>query len=208
MKTYRLTTDIERIAGITFSVIMTACLILLLYVLRNDITILIMIAVGALLLIAALVYYVISAAKAACIPDPEHKMLHVKGIRNYTLDLSNTATLETVAVKNGQTTSRILLFRDAEGNVTGTVPTLFTYRQGVQAEPMAIQIAQDLGLEFIANVQPWEYDKEKAAEHDKQVALEEKEAAKQRRIENQKKRELLMKMRIDKIRKENQEKQK
>ena len=94
MKTYRLTTDIERIAGIAFSVIMTACLILLLYVLRNDITILIMIAVGALLLIAALVYYVISAAKAACIPDPEHKMLHVKGIRNYTLDLSNTATLD------------------------------------------------------------------------------------------------------------------
>ena len=208
MKTYRLTTDIERIAGIAFSVVITAAMVLLLYALRNDTTVLIMTAVFALLLIAALAYYVISAAKAACVPDPANRQLHVKGVRNYTLDLSSTATLETVAVKNGHTTSRIMVFRDAEGNVTGTVPTLFTYRQGVQAEPMAIQIAQDLGLDFIANVQPWEYDKEKAAEHDKQVALEEKEAEKQRKIENKKRRETLMKMRIDKIRKENQEKQK
>ena len=126
------------------------------------------------------------------------------GTFTYTYDTQYTHRLQEVSnglIKQTHT-------YDSVGNVTGTVPTLFTYRQGVQAEPMAIQIAQDLGLDFIANVQPWEYDKEKAAEHDKQVALEEKEAEKQRKIENKKRRETLMKMRIDKIRKENQEKQK
>lgn len=208
MKTYRLTTNLERIAGISFSVVITACLVLLLYVLRNDITVLILTTVGSLVLIAALVFYVLSAAKAACIPDRENKKLHVKGVKDYTLDLTNAATLETVAVKNGHSISRILVFTDAEGNVIGTVPTLFTYHQGVQAEPMAIELAKDLGLAFKANVQPWEYDKEKRAEHDKQVELEEKEAAKARKEENRKKRELLMKMRIDKIKKENQENKK
>jgi len=206
MKTYRLSTNIERIAGICFSVVITAALIILLYALRGDITILIMTAIGSFLLIAALVYYVISVTKAGCTPDPENKKLHVTGVRNYSLDLSSTTTLETVAVKNGHTTSRILVFSDAEGNVTGSVPTLFTHQQGVQAEPMAIALAKDLGLNFKANVQPWEYDKEKRAEHDKQMELEEKENAKLRREENRKKREILMKMRIDKIRKENREK--
>ena len=64
MKTYRLSTNIERIAGICFSVVITAALIILLYALRGDITILIMTAIGSFLLIAALVYYVISVTKA------------------------------------------------------------------------------------------------------------------------------------------------
>lgn len=181
MKTFRLSTDKERIAGIAFSAVAVVCFAVLLYVLRKDLSILILCAMGVVILTAVLGAYVYVVARASCTPDPQNKLLHVKGLRDYTLDLRNAATLETIAIKNGHVIGRALIFTDAQGAVVGSVPTMFTSRQGVLAEPMAIELAKELGLSFKANLNPWDYDEKARIEHDKQVALEEKEASKARR---------------------------
>ncbi len=193
MKTFPLSTKSERTAGIAFSVIMSAVLLLLLWALRGNLGLLICIGLFVLLIIALLAVYIISVLKAVCIPHPEEKKLEVRGLPNRIIDLSTATLLETVAVKNGQSEGRMLVFSDAEGNIVAKVRTYFTSQRGVLAEPMSIELAKALGLEHHANVPDWEYIPEKRAEHEKQVALEQKQAARERakaraklRIEKQK----------------------
>lgn len=181
MKSFRLSSDKERIAGLVFCPAAIVCFLLLLFALRREPAILVLAAIGVVMLSIVLGMYVYTVARAVCIPDAQAKKLHVKGLRDYTLDLSEAATLETVGIKNGHVIGRALIFRDAEGKVVGSVPTLFTSRQGVLAEPMAMELAEALNLSFIANLNPWDYDEEARIEHEKQVAIEEKEAAKKRR---------------------------
>jgi hypothetical protein len=76
--------------------------------------------------------------------------------------------------------SRMLVFSDDQENIVATLPTMFLSRSGLQAEPFAKELAQYLGLAFKANVPLWEYDEEARKEHEKQVALEEKENRKKR----------------------------
>lgn len=137
MKEFRLSTAKERLPGIVFSGIAVAAMLVLLYVLRSDLTILCMTAVCVLLVCIGLGVYVVGVIKGRCVADPEGKQLHVKGIRDYTLDLSEAVLLETIPVKSGHTTSRTLYFSDAEGKVIGIVPTFFTSKQGSLADPMA-----------------------------------------------------------------------
>lgn len=181
MKTFQLSSSKERTSGIAFSAAAVVCFAVLLYALRKDPVILIMTILGVVILAAVLGIYVRTVIRASCTPDPQEKKLHVKGLRDYTLDLSNAATLETITVKNGHVIGRALIFTDAEGAVVGSVPTMFTSRQGVLAEPMAMELAKELGIAFKANLNPWDYDENARIEHDKQVAQEEKEAAKKRR---------------------------
>ena len=181
MKTFRLSSDKERISSLVFCFAAVVVFLLLLFALRREPAILILAAIGVVILSAVLGIYAYIVVRAVCIPDAQAKKLHVKGLRDYTLDLSEAATLETVGIKNAHTMTRALIFRDAEGKVVGSVPTLFTSRQGVLAEPMAIELAQALNLSFIANLNPWDYDENARIEHEKQVAIEEKEAAKKRR---------------------------
>lgn len=193
MKTFPLSTPSERTAGIAFSIVMSAVLLVLLWALRGNLGLLICIGLFVLLIIALLAVYVISVLKAVCIPHPEEKKLEVRGLPNRVIDLSTATTLETVAVKNGQSEGRMLVFSDAEGNVVAKIRTYFTSQRGVLAEPMSIELAKVLGLEHHANVPEWEYIPEKRAEHEKQIAEEQKKAAKERakaraklRIEKQK----------------------
>ena len=193
MKTFPLSTPSERTAGIAFSIVMSAVLLVLLWALRGNLGLLICIGLFVLLIIALLAVYVISVLKAVCIPHPEEKKLEVRGLPNRMLDLSTATMLETVSVKNGQSEGRMLVFSDAEGNVVAKIRTYFTSQRGVLAEPMSIELAKVLGLEHHANVPEWEYIPEKRAEHEKQVAEEQKKAAKERakaraklRIEKQK----------------------
>ena len=58
---------------------------------------------------------------------------------------------------------------------------MFTSRQGVEAEPLAEELAQIMGLEFIANVPKWEYDEEARKLHDAEVAEQERAEAAARR---------------------------
>lgn len=177
MKKFELSTPRERITGIVFSVIISIALIALLFALRNDLTILLLAAAGVVLIIGILVLYVLNVSKAACIPDPENKTLRVLGFQERIIDLADAVQLETITVKSGHVESRSLAFTNAEGGVVAVVPTYFTSKRGVLAEPMAKELAQALGLEFKANVPVWEYDEEARKAHDIEVEQQEKEEA-------------------------------
>ena len=205
MKTFPLSTPAERTAGIAFSAVMSAVLLLLLWALRNNIGLLIPTAIGVLLIIALLVVYVVSVLKAVCIPHPEEKKLEVRGLPNRMLDLSTATTLGTIAVKNGQSEGRMLVFSDAEGNIVGKVRTYFTSQRGLLAEPMSIELAKVMGLQHHANVPEWEYDPVKRKEHEKQVAEEEKIASKERA---KARKEMQIKKRMQKMGYTDQKKQK
>ena len=98
-----------------------------------------------------------------------------------------------MAKKNSQATTRMLVFSDAEENVIATIPTLFTSRQGILAEPMAKEMAQFLGIDFKENVPAWEYDKEAYEQHLKDEA--EREKAKRKERQEMRKKKLLYKYR-------------
>ena len=181
MKTYKLSTAGERITGIVFSAVMIVCMGLLLYALRSDLVLMLVTALAELLLCAGLIFYVLSVTKASVTADPEGKKLHVRAFpSDYTVDLSEAVLLQTLPRKSGHTAVRVLVFTNAEEKVIATVPTFFTFRQGVMAEPMAIQLAEALNLPFRQNVMPWEYDEEKRREHEKEVAQQQKQESKAR----------------------------
>ena len=58
---------------------------------------------------------------------------------------------------------------------------VFTFRGGMYAEPMAKEMAKELGIAFQENIPVWEYDKEAFKVHQKDEALREKLEAKKRR---------------------------
>lgn len=202
MKQFPLSTPRERIPGVIFSILMCLCLIALPFVLRENLPILIFTVFAVVLIVACLVIYVVSVMRAACIPDAANKKLLVRGLQDYTLDLTNAVTLETVEVKNHHTTTRALVFRDAEGETVGRVPTYFTSKMGALAEPMAMELAKELGLEFKSNVPKWEYDEQARAEHEKEVEQQEKEAAAARKKAKKSFREAKMRKKMEEIRKE------
>ncbi|MBQ1937706.1 MAG: hypothetical protein II364_01935 [Bacteroidales bacterium] len=198
MKRFYLSTPAERAKGIFFSIVMSIVMIALLVALRDNLTILIMTVVGVALVIGILVLYILNVSKAACIPDPENRTLRVTGFRERVIDLSRAACLETITVKSGHVESRSLAFTDAEGGVVAIVPTYFTSKRGVLAEPMAMELAQVLNLEFNANVPAWEYDEEARKAHEIEVAQQEKAEAAARK-------EAKKALRVAKIRKQMEE---
>lgn len=181
MKKFYLSTKEERTKGIVFAAVMIVAMAALLLLLREDLGVMLLTAAGVVLLSVVLVYYMLNVTKAAVIALPEEKKVRVEGVRSFELDLTDAVQLETIPVKNGQVMGRALAFSDAEGKVVGIVPTMFTARQGVDAEPMAIELAQILGLEFYANVPRWEYDEEARKVHEAEVAEQEKKDAAARR---------------------------
>lgn len=180
MKVFPLSDKKERTAGIAFSAVMCVCLLVLLYALRTETTLFLMMLLASVLIIFFLGLYVLNVTKSACVYHPERKELEVRGLRSYTLDLSNAAQLETIAIRNGQVTSRLLVFTDEEGQIVAKLPNMFTSRQGLLAELFAKDFAAELGIRFKANIPEWEYNEEARKEHEKQVALEQKEERKQR----------------------------
>lgn len=179
MREFQLSTPKERLGGISFSVVMIACFGLLLYAVRKDPMLLAFCALGGLLLTVLMVFYIVSILKSRCILDPAAKQLQVLGNPTYTRDLSTATLVETLPRKNGHATTRVVVFSDAEGEIVAIVPTLFTYKQGALADPMAREMAEALGIEFRANVPAWHYDKEAF----KQYQIEEAEREKRERAE-------------------------
>lgn len=181
MKQYRLSSTGERIAGISFALLMPIVFGFLLYSLRNDWALLLFCGLGAALLTVLLGFYITSILKAECVWNPDTKKLEVKGFPSYTVDLSSAVQLQTVGKKNIQSMSRVLVFTDAQEEIVAVVPTLFTWRSGILAEPFAKEMAQDLGLAFKENIPEWQYNKEKFKEHVKEEEAQEKAASKARR---------------------------
>ena len=171
----------ERIASVAVVAIVLVIAGLLLQSLRGQIGLMIFCGVTVALIAVMLITYVINAMKGACVIDTTNKIMEVRGLANYTVDLSTATLLQTVPQKSAQTTIRVLIFSDAEGKIIAQVPTMFSFKQGVQAEPMAKEMAKDLGIDFKQNVPEWEYDKEKYKEHEKEVAEQQRREAEARR---------------------------
>ena len=202
MKKFQLSTPAERVKGILFALVSMVAMVILLFALRNDLVILILCALGVVPVVIILTIYVLNVAKAACYPDAEHKTLRVAGFRERSIDLSKAVCLQTITVKSGHVEGRSLAFTDAEGGVVAIVPTYFTSNRGVLAEPMAMELAKELGLEFQSNVPAWEYDEKAREEHEKEVAQQQKEEAKQRREARKAYRQAQIRKKMDKIRSE------
>lgn len=180
MKEFQLSTPKERVAGISFSVAMIVAFFVLLFAVRKNTMLLIFTGIGVVLLTATMVFYIVSILKSKCIVDTEKKILEVKGYPSYTKDISDAVLLETLPRKSGHAVTRVLVFSDAKGDVVAMVPTLYTYKQGILADPMAKEMADALGIEFQRNVPEWQYNKEKYQEHLKEEAEQEKIERKER----------------------------
>ena len=181
MKKFPLSTSAERAAGVAFTAAMLALFGLLLYTLRGNLTMLIVCGLGVGLIGLLLIIYCVNVVKASVMVDSENKLLHVIGVKSYTLDLKDATLLQTFARKNGQTTVRLLVFSDQEDEIVASVPTMYTFRQGIWADPVAKEIAAELGIGFKQNVPDWELDKKKYKEHMKEEAERERKEAKERR---------------------------
>lgn len=181
MREFQLSSPKERTGGIIFSVVITICFLVLMYALWGHWTMFAFSALGSVLLIVLLGFYVTSITRAKCIWDPEKKTLEVLGYPSYTLDLSKAVLLQTNARRSGHIVGRVMIFSDADEQILAVVPTLFTSRQGVLAEPMARELAAVMGIEFKQNVPEWEFDKEALKQHLKEVNEQEKAEAKARR---------------------------
>lgn len=181
MKKYPLSTSGERLGGIIFSVGMIAVLAFLIYILRDNLLIMLVTAFGVLGVTVTLILYVLNVSKAAVVFDSKTRKLEIYGFRTRTIDLEQVSCLQTIPVKSGHVESRSLAFTNANGNVVAIVPTYFTSNRGMGAEPLAKQIAADLGIDFQENVPEWEYNKEARVAHDREVERQAKEDAKKRR---------------------------
>lgn len=204
MKKYPLSTAAERTAGILFSVLSIALAALLLYYLRDNMMVLVMSGILVSIVVFVLLLYVFNVTKAVIVHNPKENVLRVKGFQERVIDLNKVTMLQTITVKSGHVEGRSLAFSDAEGEVVAIVPTYFTSNRGMGAEPMAKKMAADLGIEFLANVPEWEYDKEARKAHDIEVAKQQKEDSKKRRAAKVAYRQAKMKKRIENVRKENQ----
>ena len=202
MKKYPLSTSSERAAGIAFSLVFIAVLGYLLYVLRNNLTIFLLAAIGVVLICVILILYILNVTKAAVVYDPAGKTLKVQGFREWSIDLAQVTCLQTITVKSGHVESRSLAFSNAEGAVVAIVPTYFTSNRGMAAEPMAKGMAADLGIEFQANVPEWEYDEDARKAHEIEVAQQQKEDAKKRRAAKAALRQAKMRKKIENARSE------
>ena len=187
IKEFQLSTKKDRILSVCFCVVMIAAFGALVYALRSNTLLLILCGLFGLLLSVLMVISVVSMLKAKCIVNSDTKTLEVKGNPSYTKDISSATLLQTVAKKNSQATTRMLVFSDAEERVIATIPTLYTTRQGILAEPMAKEMAQFLGIDFKENVPAWEYDKAAYEQHLKDEAEREKAERKERQEMRRKK---------------------
>lgn len=181
MKEFRLSTSADRVTGISIAAATIVCLGLLVSSLRDQLGLMILCGLFGLLIAVLLVCYVVNVLRAACIVDMENQSMEVRGTVNFTVDISKVVSMRTAANRMGHTVTRVLVFTDAEDQTVATVPTLFLSRQGVQAEPMAKEMAKELGIEFVDTVPLWEYDEKAAEQHRKEVAEQQKRETKERR---------------------------
>ena len=196
MKKFQLSTAAERLVGVGFTAAMLLLFGVLLYALRTNLMMLIFCGLCVALIAVLLIIYCLNVVKAAVVVDAENKQLHVKGVQNYTLDLKDAVLLQTFGRKNGQSTVRLLVFFDKDEQILASVSTMFTFRGGIWAEPVAKEIAAELGIDFKQTVPDWEFDKKKYQEHMKEESERQKKEAKERR---QKKMNMRIQKRKDKM---------
>ena len=181
MKEFRLSTPGERLVSIAFSVLVILGLGGLLFLLRSNLGLLIVCGLAAGLLALLFGVYIYNVLRTVCIVDPEKKQLTYKGINGKVFDLTSAVQLQTLPKRNGQTAIRTLVFSDEDDMIVAVIPTMFTYKQGMMAEPMAEEMAKVLGVRFKRNIPEWEFDKELYKQHIKEEAERQKAESKARR---------------------------
>ena len=181
MKEFRLSTPGERLVSIAFSVLVILGLGGLLFLLRSNLGLLIVCGLAAGLLALLCGVYIYNVLRTVCIVDPEKKQLTYKGINGKVFDLTSAVQLQTLPKRNGQTAIRTLVFSDEDDMIVAVIPTMFTYKQGMMAEPMAEEMAKVLGIRFKRNIPEWEFDKELYKQHIKEEAERQKAESKARR---------------------------
>ena len=181
MKEFRLSTPGERLVSIAFSVLVILGLGGLLFLLRSNLGLLIVCGLAAGLLALLFGVYIYNVLRTVCIVDPEKKQLTYKGINGKVFDLTSAVQLQTLPKRNGQTAIRTLVFSDEDDMIAAVIPTMFTYKQGMMAEPMAEEMAKVLGIRFKRNIPEWEFDKELYKQHIKEEAERQKAESKARR---------------------------
>ena len=180
MKSHRLSSAGERICAILISVILILSMVLICWLLSTDVLSFVICILAAVLVSAGLLFYAANLMKAAVIFDGENHRLQIKGIPDFSVNIADTVSLETVGNKMGPVATRTLIFRDSGEEVVATVPTFFIANQGAQAEPMAMVLAEEMGITFKASLEPWEYDKELRKQHMKDLAEAEKQERKEK----------------------------
>lgn len=178
MKKFYLSTPADRVMGIGFSLIMSVAMVFLVYAMRSNLAIMLLIGLFVALVLVILAIYVLNVGKAACIVEPGSRVLRITGVKDRSIDLDKVACLQTIPVKSGHIETRSLAFTDAEGDTVAIVPTYFCTKRGVLTEPMAMELAKELNIQFQANVPAWYYDKEARKIHDEEERQKEKEEAK------------------------------
>ena len=181
MKEFRLSTPGERLVSIAFSVLVILGLGGLLFLLRSNLGLLIVCGLAAGLLALLFGVYIYNVLRTVCIVDPEKKQLTYKGINGKVFDLTSAVQLQTLPKRNGQTAIRTLVFSDEDDMIVAVIPTMFTYKQGMMAEPMAEEMAKVLGIRFKRNIPEWEFDKELYKQHIQEEAERQKAESKARR---------------------------
>lgn len=181
MKEFRLSTPGERLVSIAFSVLVILGLGGLLFLLRSNLGLLIVCGLAAGLLALLFGVYIYNVLRTVCIVDPEKKQLTYKGINGKVFDLTSAVQLQTLPKRNGQTAIRTLVFSEEDDMIVAVIPTMFTYKQGMMAEPMAEEMAKVLGIRFKRNIPEWEFDKELYKQHIKEEAERQKAESKARR---------------------------
>ena len=181
MKEFRLSTPGERLVSIAFSVLVILGLGGLLFLLRSNLGLLIVCGLAAGLLALLFGVYIYNVLRTLCIVDPEKKQLTYKGINGKVFDLTSAVQLQTLPKRNGQTAIRTLVFSEEDDMIVAVIPTMFTYKQGMMAEPMAEEMAKVLGIRFKRNIPEWEFDKELYKQHIKEEAERQKAESKARR---------------------------
>ena len=181
MKEFRLSTPGERLVSIAFSVLVILGLGGLLFLLRSNLGLLIVCGLAAGLLALLFGVYIYNVLRTVCIVDPEKKQLTYKGINGKVFALTSAVQLQTLPKRNGQTAIRTLVFSDEDDMIVAVIPTMFTYKQGMMAEPMAEEMAKVLGIRFKRNIPEWEFDKELYKQHIKEEAERQKAESKARR---------------------------
>ena len=181
MKEFRLSTPGERLVSIAFSVLVILGLGGLLFLLRSNLGLLIVCGLAAGLLALLFGVYIYNVLRTVCIVDPEKKQHTYKGSNGKVFDLTSAVQLQTLPKRNGQTAIRTLVFSDEDDMIVAVIPTMFTYKQGMMAEPMAEEMAKVLGIRFKRNIPEWEFDKELYKQHIKEEAERQKAESKARR---------------------------
>lgn len=176
MKTIRLSSPADRRNAWGFAVLLFALIAVVMLTVRFGVGYFILISLCSLFGVAMTAAYLSAVIKAAVRIDGDSH-LRVYGLVSSTEDFSGAVSVKTVPVEMGPIRSRVIALCNSQGEAVCTMSTMFTSREGVMAEPAAMELAELLDLDFQPTVEKWKYDKDAMREH----KAEEKKQRKEKR---------------------------